>query len=197
MRTLIVVAYPSETQASEERIKFLKMQKAYLVDLEDAVVVTRKQDGKIKLHQLYNRTATGALSGGFWGALIGLIFLNPLLGLVVGAGAGAVGGALSDVGINDDFMKQLGEKLTPGSSALFVLVDSEITDKVLAELRGSGGQVIQSSLSHEDENRLQAALSAAQDAADKNSKNAPVLYGTVHCHTAAHVYAPRMRQKAA
>ncbi len=168
MRTLIVVAYPSETQASEERIKFLKMQKAYLVDLEDAVVVTRKQDGKIKLHQLYNLTATGALSGGFWGALIGLIFLNPLLGLVVGAGAGAVGGALSDVGINDGFMKQLGEKLTPGSSALFVLVDSEITDKVLAELRGSGGQVIQSSLSHEDENRLQAALNAARDAADKN-----------------------------
>ncbi|WP_291441099.1 DUF1269 domain-containing protein, partial [Desulfovibrio sp.] len=124
MRTLLVVAYPSETQASEERIKFLKMQKAYLVDLEDAVVVTRKQDGKIKLHQLYNLTATGALSGGFWGALIGLIFLNPLLGLVVGAGAGAGGGALSDVGSNDDFMKQLGEKLKPGSSALFVRVDS-------------------------------------------------------------------------
>lgn len=168
MRTLIVVAYPSETQASEERIKFLKMQKDYLVDLEDAVVVTRKQDGKVKLHQLYNLTATGALSGGFWGALIGLIFLNPLLGLVVGAGAGAVGGALSDVGINDNFMKQLGEKLKPGSSALFVLVDSEITDKVLAELRDSGGEVIQSSLSHEDENRLQAALSAATDAAAKN-----------------------------
>ena len=131
------------------------------------MVVTRKQDGKVKLHQLFNLTATGALSGGFWGTLIGLIFLNPLLGLVVGAGAGAVGGALSDVGINDDFMKQLGEKLKPGSSALFVLVDSEITDKVLAELRGSGGEIIQSSLSHEDESRLQAALSAAQNAANK------------------------------
>ena len=64
MRTLIAVAYPNETQASEERVKFLKMQKSYLVDLEDAVVVTRKQDGKVKLHQLFNLTATGALSGG-------------------------------------------------------------------------------------------------------------------------------------
>lgn len=168
MRTLIVVSYPNETQASEERVKFLKMQKSYLVDLEDAVVVTRKQDGKVKLHQLYNLAATGALGGGFWGALIGLIFLNPLLGFVVGVGAGAVGGALSDVGINDNFMKQLGEKLKPGSSALFVLTDSEITDKVLAELRGSGGEIIQSSLSHEDEDRLQAALSAATDNAAKN-----------------------------
>lgn len=161
MRTLIVVSYPTETQAAEERIKFLKMQKEYLVDLEDAVVVTRKEDGKVKLHQMYNLTASGALSGGFWGTLIGLIFLNPLLGLAVGAGTGAVAGALSDVGINDDFMKQLGEKLQPGTSALFVLVTSSLTDKVLNELRGSGGQILQSSLSHDDEARLQAALSDA------------------------------------
>ena len=167
MRTLIVVTYPSEMQASEERLKFLKMQKEYLVDLEDAVVVTRKQDGKVKLHQMYNLTASGAMSGGFWGTLIGLIFLNPLLGLAVGAGTGAVAGALSDVGINDDFMKQLGQKLQPGSSALFVLVTSTLTDKVLNELRGSGGHVLQSSLSHEDEARLQAALDAAPQAEAK------------------------------
>ena len=90
--------------------------------IADAVVVEKKQNGKVKLHQMYNLTASGAVGGGFWGVLIGLIFMNPLLGLVVGAGAGAVAGALSDVGINDDFMKQLAEKLTPGTSALFVLV---------------------------------------------------------------------------
>ena len=78
---------------------------------------------------MYNLTASGAVGGGFWGVLIGLIFMNPLLGLVVGAGAGAVAGALSDVGINDDFMKQLAEKLTPGTSALFVLVDSDLTTR--------------------------------------------------------------------
>ena len=115
---------------------------------------------------MYNLTASGAVGGGFWGVLIGLIFMNPLLGLVVGAGAGAVAGALSDVGINDDFMKQ---KLTPGTSALFVLVDSDLTDKVLDALRGTGGTVLQSSLSHEDEAKLQAALNSAR-AAQKDAE---------------------------
>ncbi len=148
MRKLIVVAYDSEFKAQEIRLDFLKMQKSYLVALEDAVVVEKKQDGK----------AVKDYSFLFWGVLIGLIFMNPLLGFVVGAGAGAVAGALSDVGINDDFMKQLAEKLTPGTSALFVLVDADLTDKVLDELRGTGGTVLQSSLSHENEARLQAAL---------------------------------------
>ena len=111
MRKLIAVTYDTEFKAEEVRLQFLKMQKSYLVSLEDAVVVEKKQNGKVKLHQMYNLTASGAVGGGFWGVLIGLIFMNPLLGLVVGAGAGAVAGALSDVGINDDFMKQLAEKL--------------------------------------------------------------------------------------
>lgn len=164
MRKLIAVTYDTEFKAEEVRLQFLKMQKSYLVSLEDAVVVEKKQNGKVKLHQMYNLTASGAVGGGFWGVLIGLIFMNPLLGLVVGAGAGAVAGALSDVGINDDFMKQLAEKLTPGTSALFVLVDSDLTDKVLDALRGTGGTVLQSSLSHEDEAKLQAALNSARAA---------------------------------
>ena len=166
MRKLIAVTYDTEFKAEEVRLQFLKMQKSYLVSLEDAVVVEKKQNGKVKLHQMYNLTASGAVGGGFWGVLIGLIFMNPLLGLVVGAGAGAVAGALSDVGINDDFMKQLAEKLTP---ALFVLVDSDLTDKVLDALRGTGGTVLQSSLSHEDEAKLQAALNSAR-AAQKDAE---------------------------
>ena len=164
MRKLIAVTYDTEFKAEEVRLQFLKMQKSYLVSLEDAVVVEKKQNGKVKLHQMYNLTASGAVGGGFWGVLIGLIFMNPLLGLVVGAGAGAVAGALSDVGINDDFMKQLAEKLTPGTSALFVLVDSD-----LDALRGTGGTVLQSSLSHEDEAKLQAALNSAR-AAQKDAE---------------------------
>lgn len=113
MRNLIVVVYDTEFKAEEVRLDFIKMQKSYLVSLEDAVIAEKKPNGKIKLHQMYNLTASGAVGGGFWGTLIGLIFMNPLLGLVVGAGAGAVAGALSDVGINDNFMKQLAEKLTP------------------------------------------------------------------------------------
>jgi len=162
MRNLIVVSYPNEFQAEQVRLDFLRMQKEYLVSLEDAVVVVKKQDGKVKLHQMYNLTLGGALGGGFWGTLIGLIFLNPLLGLIVGAGTGAVAGALSDVGINDKFMKNLAESLTPGSSALFVLVDSALTDKVMAELQGSGGKILQTSLSFADEARLQKVLDEAR-----------------------------------
>jgi uncharacterized membrane protein len=89
-----------------------------------------------------------------------LIFLNPLMGLAVGASAGAVSGALTDVGIDDNFMKELGATLTPGSSALFVLLRSPLAapDKVLEELKGTGGTLLKTSLSHEDEAKIQAAL---------------------------------------
>ena len=162
MSTLIVIVYPDELQAEQVRLDFIKMQKEYLVSLDDAVIAVKKPDGKVKLHQMYNLTLGGAVSGGLWGTLIGLIFLNPLLGLVVGAGAGAVAGALSDVGINDDFMKQLASTLTPGSSALFVLVDSAITDKVRDALAGTGGKIIQTSLSTPDQEKLQKALDEAK-----------------------------------
>ena len=158
MSTLVVVSYPTQYKAEEVRLQLLKMQKEYLVDLEDAAIAVKQQDGKVKLHQLYNLTGTGAVSGGFWGLLIGLIFLNPLLGVAVGAGAGAVAGALSDVGINDKFMKELADQMQPGHSVLFVLFRSITLDKALEELRGTGGTVIQTSLSHDDEQRLRAAL---------------------------------------
>src|SRR5262249_20442174 len=106
-------------------------------------------------------TAQGAMSGGFWGALIGLIFLNPLLGVAIGATAGAVSGALTDVGINDGFMKELAGGLPPRSSALFVLVRKATPDRVLEELKGTGGKVLKTSLTHENETKLQAALSAS------------------------------------
>jgi uncharacterized membrane protein len=161
MSTLVVIGYHDLYQAEEVRLKLCKLQKDYLIDLEDAVVATKDQAGKIKLHQAVNLTATGAVSGGFWGSLLGLIFLNPLLGLAMGAAAGAVSGALTDVGIDDKFMKELAATMQPGSSALFVLARKATPDKVLEELQGSGGTILQTSLSHEDEAKLQAALSVA------------------------------------
>ena len=122
MSTLVVIGYNEIHKAEEVRLTLVKLQRDYLIDLEDAVAVTKDAKGKIKLHQTVNLTAAGATSGGFWGMLIGLIFLNPLLGLAVGASAGAVSGALVDLGINDQFMKDLAATLTPNSSALFVLV---------------------------------------------------------------------------
>jgi uncharacterized membrane protein len=160
MSSLVVIGYDDIFKAEEVRLSLIKMQRDYLIDLEDAVVAVKDPAGKVKLHQAINLTAAGAASGGFWGALVGLIFLNPLLGLAVGAGTGAVAGALSDVGINDNFMKELAATMKPGSSALFVLVRKVTVDKVLEELKGTGGTVLKTSLSHEDEAKLQAVLSA-------------------------------------
>jgi len=159
MSTLVVVSYEQEFQAEEVRLKLRKLQKDYLIDLEDAVVATKDAKGKVKLHQAMNLTGAGAVSGGFWGALIGLIFMMPLLGAAVGASAGAASGALSDLGINDKFMKDLAERMQPGGSVLFVLAHGATPDKVLDELRGTGGKILQTSLTHEDEAKLQAALS--------------------------------------
>jgi uncharacterized membrane protein len=162
MSTLVVVGYSDPYQAEEVRLKLRKLQSEYLLDLEDAVVAVTDAKGKVKLHQAVNLTAVGAARGGFWGSLIGLIFLNPLLGFAVGAAAGAVSGSLTDIGIDDNFMKQLAGTMTPGSSTLFVLVRQSTPDKVLDELRGTGGRVLKTSLSHEDEAKLQAALGAAK-----------------------------------
>jgi uncharacterized membrane protein len=161
MSTLVVIAYDDEYKAEEMRLKLRRMEKEYLIDLEDAVVAVKDAAGKIKLHQSVNLTGMGAVSGGFWGTLIGLIFLNPLLGMAVGATAGAVSGALSDVGIDDKFMKDLADGLPPRSSALFVLVRKATPERVLEEVKGLGGKILKTSLAHEDEAKLQAALNAA------------------------------------
>ncbi|MDD1625246.1 MAG: DUF1269 domain-containing protein [Methylococcaceae bacterium] len=162
MSILVVVGYKEPYKAEEVRLRLWKLQRDYLLDLEDAVVVVKNAEGKVTLHQPVNLTAAGAVSGGFWGALIGLIFLNPVLGLAVGASAGAVSGALTDIGIDDNFIKELGAKMIPNSSSLFVLVrnSTPAPDKVLEELKGTGGTILKTSLSHEDEAKLQAALNA-------------------------------------
>jgi len=154
MSTLVVVGYDDPYMAEDVRLKLRKLQSEYLLDLEDAVVAVKDEKGKVKLHQAVNLTADGAVSGGFWGSLTGLICLN--------AATGAASGALTDVGINDHFMKELAASLIPGSSALFVLVRKVTPDTVLEELKGTGGRVLKTSLSHDDEAKLQAALSAAR-----------------------------------
>ncbi|MEO1234391.1 MAG: DUF1269 domain-containing protein [Myxococcota bacterium] len=166
MSTFIAVCYPDQHRAHEVRLELVKLQAEYLIDLEDAVVAEKDAEGQVKLHQAVNLAATGALSGGFWGSLIGLIFMNPLIGLGVGAAAGAVSGALTDIGINDDMMKEIASHLDKGNSALFVLIRNATPDKVVDKVKEYGGQVMQSSLSHEDEAKLQAALDEAKAASE-------------------------------
>jgi uncharacterized membrane protein len=128
-------------------------------------VVVRDDKGKVRLRQLYNLTAAGALTGGFWGALMGLIFLNPLFGFAIGAAAGAVSGALRDVGIDDNFMKDLGQTLKPGTAALCVLIRQMTPDKVVEEIQKFGGTLIKTNLCHENEAKLREALESAQKTA--------------------------------
>jgi len=158
MSNLVVIGFDDEHTAFEMRAALAKMQKEYLIEMEDVVVVTKDEKGKVKLHQAVNLTAAGAAGGGFWGMLIGMIFLNPLLGAAMGAGAGALSGKLRDIGISNNFMKELGETLTPGSSALFVLIRKATPDKVLEQLKQFKGRVVQTSLTAEKESELRAAL---------------------------------------
>src|SRR5215813_14271577 len=148
MSDLVVIAFPTEAKAEQVRQKLLAMQKEYLIEMGDAVIAVKDANGRIKLNQLLNTTAVGAVSGTFWGTLIGLIFLMPLVGAAIGAASGAIGGALSDVGINDRFMKDVAASIQSGNAALFLLIRKVTPDKVLAELKGVGGKVLRTSFDH-------------------------------------------------
>ncbi|WP_395666025.1 DUF1269 domain-containing protein [Methylocella sp.] len=160
MSDLVVIVYPTEQKAEEVRTLLFGLQKEYLIKLGDAVIATKSPDGQIKLHQVVNTTAAGAISGSFWGLLVGVLFLNPLLGAAIGAASGAIGGALTDVGVNDQFMKDLSESIQPGSAALFVLIESMTSDKVLAAIKDYGGVVLKTSLDETKEQALRNALTS-------------------------------------
>jgi uncharacterized membrane protein len=161
MSTLIAIVYPTEAKAEEVRRRLIELQKEYLITLGDAVIATKSDGGQVKLNQLVSTTATGAVSGSFWGLLVGMIFLNPLIGAAIGAASGAISGALTDVGINDAFMKDLASNLQSGNAALFVLVKEMTEDKVLKEIAGFGGVVLKTSLDETKEQVLRDALQKA------------------------------------
>ncbi len=160
MSNLIVIGFDDEQKAFALRAELAKLQKEYLIDMEDIVVVTKDDKGKTKLHQAVNLTAAGAVGGSFWGLLIGMIFFNPLLGAAVGAGAGALSGKLTDIGIDDNFMKELSSTFKPGCSAVFVLVRHATSDKILEELKDFRGKVLKTSLSADKEEALRKVLEA-------------------------------------
>ena len=158
MSALVAIAYPDAETAEKVRAELIKATKEHILQLEDAVVVEHGPDGKIKLHQAMSLTGAGAAGGALWGGLIGLLFLAPLFGMAIGAASGAVAGKFSDTGVNDGFMKELGAKLPPGSAALIALGGSNTPERVLERLEPYGGEVIQTSLSDEQEERLRSAL---------------------------------------
>ncbi|MEJ2166569.1 MAG: DUF1269 domain-containing protein [Desulfobacterales bacterium] len=165
MSELIAVAFDDIFKAEQVRLDLLQMEQEHLVDLEEAAVVVRKKDGKVKLHHVGHFTIPLALGGGFVGVLAGLIVINPavaLFGLVAGSGLGAAIGCLKEIGIDEKFMKELGSHLKPGTSALFIVTRKAEPEAVLKELKRFGGHVLRTSLKHDDEARLRAALEAVK-----------------------------------
>ena len=158
MSNLIVFTFDNETEAERMRDALVSMEKQKLISLEDAAVVVRRQDGKVKVKQAQSLVGAGALGGSFWGLLIGLLFWAPWLGLAIGAATGAIAGGLTDVGVDDKFIKEVGDKIEPGHSALFLLVIDATPDKVMEGLQGFNPSVYQTSLSDEDDAKLRAAF---------------------------------------
>ena len=171
MSELIVIGYGSEADAEAARQEVYEMRREYLVELSDAVVATSDEHGKVRLNQMVNMWSLGAANGAFWGLLIGLIFVNPILGVAVGAGAGALTGALADYGINDNFMKEVAEVLQPGQAALFMMVKGTASDKVIARLSEAGGRIIRTNLDTTREAALREAFDHAhQGVIEENQK---------------------------
>jgi uncharacterized membrane protein len=157
MSNLIAVGFKDEFKADEVLMDLRRLQRDYLIDLEDAAIVVRNKDGKVKIKQTQELIAGGAIEGGFWGLLLGIIFLSPILG-IFGLAVGAVSGAMRDIGIDDNFIREIGETIELGTSAIFVLVRKSTPDKVLDDLSKFEGKVLRTSLSKEDEAKLQKAL---------------------------------------
>ena len=165
MSELVVFAFPDDKGAAEMAAGIGELQKQHLITLADAAVVTRKPDGKVKVKQANNLVGAGALGGAFWGMLIGMLFLAPWLGLAVGAISGALAGKLSDYGIDDDFIKEVGATIEPGHSALFLMIAEWTEDKVVEVLSKYEATVLRTSLSKEEEAKLKEAFGAEEEEA--------------------------------
>jgi uncharacterized membrane protein len=160
MATLSVLKFNDPYGADRVLIALQGLQEREMITLEDAAVVSWPQGNKKpKTRQLYGTAGAGALGGAFWGFLFGLIFFVPFLGAAIGAGMGALSGSMTDVGIDEDFIKQVREKVTEGTSALFALTSGTTApDKVIDELKQYDFEIISTNLPEEQENKLREAF---------------------------------------
>ncbi len=161
MSDLVVVAFDNETDAEKLQADMKRLQKEHVVTLEDAAIVIRKADGKVKVKQSTSLVGAGALGGAFWGLLIGLLFQAMWWGLAIGTVLGALRGKFTDIGIDDKFIKEVGETIEPGHSAIFLLIRESTPDRLIDELKGYRGTVLKTSLSKDNETKLREAFGAA------------------------------------
>ncbi|TQD33316.1 DUF1269 domain-containing protein (plasmid) [Rhodobacter capsulatus] len=172
MPELLVIGYETPAAAEAARAEVLGMAKEYLVDVTDAVVATVDDDGGIRLAQMVDLWAVGATGGAFWGLLAGILFFNPLLGLVIGATAGAVSGALADYGIDDAFMRKVSALLQPGHAALFLLLKTPASERMVTRLGAKGGEILRTNLDPAAETALRDAFATARDGLGKTLQGA-------------------------
>ena len=159
MATLTVLKFSTPDGAAKMLDKVKSLQKMELIKIQDAAIVSWLPGKKApKTKQLVDMAGIGAMQGAFWGMLFGLIFFVPFFGLAVGAAFGALGGKMADYGISDDFIKKTREKVTEGTSALFLMTSAAVQDKVFAELKGYDFELIASNLTKEQEDALKAAF---------------------------------------
>ncbi|MEQ9408257.1 MAG: DUF1269 domain-containing protein [Fuerstiella sp.] len=161
--TLVVTAFDNESSADEVQSALRQMEKSWLIDLNDSVVIIRDRTGKVMIRQTHHLTQDGALAGGLCGVLVGAMFMNPVAGLIAGAAVGAAVGATEDIGINDQFLRDVGDSLVPGTSALAVLIRRADPDLVLPELQKFDGRILKMSLLHTDEQRFLTFLEAERE----------------------------------
>jgi uncharacterized membrane protein len=161
MSTLVVLAFPTESGAQDVLTVITDLQRQQLITLEDAATVVRDADGKPQVKQATSLVGEGAWGGAFWGLLFGLLFFVPFLGLAIGAAAGALMGKFTDVGIDNNFIREVQNKIKPRQSGLFLLVRDVKLDRVLPAVEPYHPQVLQTSLSAEQESRLRDALGGA------------------------------------
>ncbi len=161
MATLSVLKFPTADGAQQMEGTLLELQKQHLIEVQDAAIVTWPQGKKQpQTQQLHELAGQGALMGAFWGMLFGLIFFVPFFGLAVGAAMGALSGKFADYGIDDNFIKQMREKVTEGTSALFLLTSGAVQDKVVEAMKGQTFEILSTNLPKEKEEELRAAFGA-------------------------------------
>jgi uncharacterized membrane protein len=160
MATLTVLKFPTADGADKMLGTIQSLQKQQLITIQDAAIVTwQAGKKKPKTRQLNNLAGVGAVQGAFWGMLFGLLFFIPFLGLAIGAGMGALTGMFADVGIDDNFIKQVRSQVTEGTSALFLLTVGGVVDRVREAVKGQEFEIIATNLSKEQEDKLRAAFS--------------------------------------
>jgi uncharacterized membrane protein len=158
---LIVLSFENERAAFEVRNRLIDLQKQHLVRLLDAAVAVRNTEGQIKVKQILDLTAEGALGGAFWGMLAGILFWMPFLGMAIGTLMGAISGSLADYGINDDFIFDVSRSIEPGQSALFLLVTDATIDRLVEEIGVWKPRLLRTNMSREQERKLRDAFSEA------------------------------------